>query len=63
MGSSTRKMRLAVSRLEMFAGSAPSCPKCSKPMTPRTAKLAGGAQYQFWGCIAFPACLGTRPLK
>ena len=63
MGSSTRKMRLAVSRLEMFVGSAPSCPKCSKPMTPRTAKLAAGVTHQFWGCVAFPACLGTRPLK
>ena len=63
MGSSTRRMRVAVTRLEMFAAAAPTCPKCSKPMTPRTAKLAAGVQHKFWGCLGFPACLGTRPMK
>ncbi len=63
MGSSTTKMRLAVSRLEMFVAAAPTCPKCSKPMTPRTAKLAAGVYHKFWGCVAFPACLGTRTMR
>jgi restriction system protein len=56
-------MRLVVSRMEMFIAAAPTCPKCSKPMTPRTAKRAPGIEYKFWGCVAFPACLGTRPKR
>lgn len=63
MGSTTRRMRLALSRPEMFAAAAPNCPKCARPMTARTAKRAAEGEYRFWGCIAFPACLGTRPLR
>jgi ssDNA-binding Zn-finger/Zn-ribbon topoisomerase 1 len=56
-------MRIALSRPEMFAAAAPICPKCSKAMTPRAAKQAAGGEYRFWGCVAFPGCLGTRPMK
>jgi ssDNA-binding Zn-finger/Zn-ribbon topoisomerase 1 len=60
MGSSTKRMRLALARPEMFAAAAPICPKCNKPMTPRMAKRGPGVEHRFWGCVAFPACLGTR---
>jgi len=46
----------------MFAAAAPTCPKCTKAMTVRVAKRAEG-EYKFWGCVAFPACLGTRPRR
>lgn len=63
MGSSTRKMRQVLSYPEMFAAAAPACPKCAKPMTPRSATRPGGDRYMFWGCIAFPGCLGNRPMR
>jgi ssDNA-binding Zn-finger/Zn-ribbon topoisomerase 1 len=63
MGSSTKKMRLSMARLEMFAAAAPTCPKCESPMTPRSAKRGAGVEYRFWGCVAFPACLGIRPRR
>lgn len=41
---------------------ASSCPLCSKPMTRRTAKRGANTGSQFWGCTAYPACRGTRPI-
>lgn len=35
---------------------APECPQCGKPM--RRRKSAKG---EFWGCVGFPECKGTRP--
>ena len=63
MGSSTRKMRQTLAYPEMFAAAAPACPKCAKPMTPRSTTRPGGERYMFWGCVAFPGCLGNRPMK
>jgi len=63
MGSSTKKMRQVLSFPEMFAAAAPVCPKCTKPMTPRSATRPGGDRHMFWGCMAFPKCLGTRTLR
>ena len=63
MGSSTKKMRQILSYPEMFAAAAPACPKCSKPMMPRSATHPNGDSYAFWGCVAFPKCLGTRPMR
>ena len=40
----------------------PSCPLCSKAMVQRTAKRGGNAGTAFWGCTAYPACRGTRPI-
>jgi len=34
------------------------CPLCSQPMRKRTS-----AKGDFWGCSAYPACKGTRPLN
>lgn len=63
MASMKRRTPVTASRLEMFAAAAPTCPKCAGPMTPRTAKRPGNEAHGFWGCAAFPACLGTRPLR
>jgi restriction system protein len=37
-----------------------SCPKCSSRMVLRTARKGPTAGTQFWGCISFPKCRGTR---
>lgn len=42
---------------------APSCPLCSSPMAQRTAKRGANAGSEFWGCTAYPACRGTRPIS
>lgn len=41
----------------------PICPKCGKAMTRRTAKRGPSAGGTFWGCTAYPACRGTRPVE
>ena len=41
---------------------APDCPRCGKPMALRTARKGPNAGTSFWGCPAFPACQGARPL-
>lgn len=40
----------------------PACPRCGLSMTQRTARRGTHAGSKFWGCSAFPACSGTRPL-
>ena len=35
----------------------PACPKCGSTMTLRTSRKDGN---QFWGCLAYPKCRGTR---
>jgi len=56
-------MRDAVSYPELFAAAAPVCPKCAKSMMPRSTTRPDGDMYMFWGCVAFPKCLGTRRLR
>ncbi len=41
----------------------PACPLCGKLMALRTARQGKRAGSQFWGCTAYPACRGTRPLE
>jgi len=38
----------------------PTCPVCQKDMLRRTAKRGANAGAEFWGCVAYPACRGTR---
>jgi four helix bundle suffix protein len=42
---------------------APKCPLCGKPLVLRTAKKGAHPGAQFWGCSAYPACHGSRPLE
>jgi four helix bundle suffix protein len=41
----------------------PVCPACGKPMLRRTARQGPRAGEPFWGCTAYPACRGTRPVE
>lgn len=41
---------------------APACPECGKPMTRRRAKTGKNAGKDFWGCIGYPECRGTREM-
>jgi restriction system protein len=41
----------------------PDCPLCAKPMVKRMAKRGTNAGAEFWGCTAYPACRGTRPIS
>lgn len=43
------------------SSAAPACPVCGSEMVKRTAKKGANAGSQFWGCIKYPACRGTRP--
>lgn len=38
------------------------CPLCAKSMVRRVAKRGANAGAEFWGCTAYPACKGTRPI-
>jgi four helix bundle suffix protein len=40
----------------------PACPVCGGIMAVRTAKKGPLAGSQFWGCVKYPDCKGTRPL-
>ena len=39
-----------------------TCPVCSKGMVRRTARRGANAGGEFWGCMGYPACRGTRPI-
>jgi restriction system protein len=38
----------------------PACPNCGKPMVRRTIRRGPKVGTQFWGCVSFPGCRGTR---
>jgi restriction system protein len=40
----------------------PPCPSCGSLMTKRKAKRGANAGGEFWGCVTYPACKGTRPI-
>jgi restriction system protein len=48
--------------LPVLAPSAVDCPKCGKAMVRRAATRGANEGKSFWGCTAFPACRGTRPI-
>jgi restriction system protein len=39
-----------------------TCPACGQGMVRRTAKRGATAGSQFWGCVRYPECKGTRPV-
>ncbi|OUM09456.1 topoisomerase [Pseudomonas syringae] len=43
------------------APSAPACPHCKKTMVIKVARTGKNAG-EFWGCAAYPACRGIRPI-
>ena len=38
----------------------PTCPVCQKDMVRRTAKRGANVGAEFWGCVDYPVCRGTR---
>ena len=38
----------------------PDCPNCGRRMVLRTARRGPTAGAQFWGCVAYPECRGSR---
>lgn len=44
------------------AAASPVCPKCNSEMKKRVARQGANAGKEFWGCIAYPRCNGTRPV-
>ena len=42
--------------------STPSCPSCGSAMTKRKAKRGANVGGEFWGCVTYPACKGTRAI-
>lgn len=38
----------------------PVCPQCAAPMELRTARRGANPGQQFWGCLRYPECRGTR---
>jgi restriction system protein len=38
----------------------PACPKCNMKMVKRVARHGENAGREFWGCVAYPKCSGTR---
>ncbi|RZA22969.1 MAG: restriction endonuclease [Proteobacteria bacterium] len=41
----------------------PACPKCAQQMKRRTATKGANAGQEFWGCMAYPQCRGTRAVE
>ena len=45
------------------AVTSPVCPKCSSEMKKRVARQGANAGKEFWGCVAYPKCNGTRQIE
>ena len=41
----------------------PTCPKCSQQMKRRQATKGARAGRDFWGCVTYPQCRGTRAVE
>ena len=42
---------------------APCCPVCERPMKQKKASSTSTIGHVYWGCSAYPRCLGTRPVQ
>lgn len=50
-------------RVSPVAAVSPMCPQCNAEMTKRLARHGSNAGKEFWGCILYPKCKGTRQLE
>lgn len=41
----------------------PTCPKCGSDMVKRVARQGANSGKEFWGCVAYPKCKGTKLLN
>lgn len=53
--------RLEARRKQAIDTNSPACPLCGQPMQLRMQKRGQGQGRQFWGCLNYPHCKGTRP--
>ena len=59
----TAERLLLASRTEKSAeANAPVCPKCGKLMIRRVAHKGKNSGKEFWSCLAYPNCNGTRSI-
>jgi four helix bundle suffix protein len=49
--------RLAARDGQRASEPSPDCPQCKQPM-----RLRKSAKGEFWGCIGYPDCKGTKPI-
>jgi restriction system protein len=49
-------------RLEDHESGMPCCPVCERPMMKRKARGSSTIGAVYWGCAAYPRCLGTRQI-
>ena len=52
--------RLATLKEKAAETGAPRCPKCGAPMQRRVIKKGSHQGEEFWGCMEYPRCDGTR---
>jgi restriction system protein len=50
----------SIARRDVSHSRTPDCPRCGSTMVKRTAHRGIKAGEQFWGCLNFPKCHGTR---
>ena len=44
----------------LVSSAVPACPACGAAMKKRVAKRGANSGGEFWGCVQYPACRGTR---
>jgi len=54
-GGIRERMHKVRTETVVAAEAGPACPKCGKPMRKRKS-----AKGEFWGCMGYPDCKGTR---
>lgn len=54
--------RLEFRKAQSMSSNAPRCPKCGQPMLKRMQKKGQYQGREFWGCVDYPQCNGTRPI-
>ncbi len=59
-----RRLLELVSHLEIphYPAEGPRCPRCGARMAVRAVRGGERAGTEFWGCVRFPACRGSRTL-
>ncbi len=59
LGKTIKKTR-ALRQMQVDSTTAPHCPWCNAVMLRRMARRGVNAGSEFWGCLNYPKCRGTR---
>jgi restriction system protein len=57
-----REQQTRTDRTQPVQPPAPACPICGGIMAVRTARKGLRAGVNFWGCVKYPVCKGTKPI-